>query len=350
MKIIISPIIFLFLASYALAAPYTVKVGAVLPLSGELAYVGNDIREGVTLALEKQSSSEVKFEFIWEDGKFSPRESVTAVQKLISSDGVDVVLSLWDTADVIAPIAEKAKVIQLSIRWNPDVAAEHKYTFTFESTYPSYYRDMAQLIRKQGLSKAVFIHEETQAGVRERAAFEREAKAQGIVVLAVESFPTGEQDFRSLLTRLLSKNPEIVANEGFPPASSTLLRQLRSLRPAMRHIGFYEVISEPELIEGQPFVSQLGFLPEFSATFEKRFGHPFKIRAPHGYEAVRILNWAYSSISSEQKPSTSAVRDQLEKLHHFPSVLGELSVNSTRNIEHPNTFKVMKNGKLQAFQ
>jgi branched-chain amino acid transport system substrate-binding protein len=350
MKYLACLILFLVTCASATAAPYTVKIGAVLPLSGDLAYVGKDIQEGVTLALEEQSSPSVKFEVIWEDGKFSPRDSVSAARKLISSDRVDVILSLWDTADVIAPITEQAGVIQLSIRWNPDVAVKHKFTFTFESTYPTYYRDMAQLIRAQGLSKAVFIHEETQAGTRERLAFEREASAHGIAVLGVESFPTGTTDFRSVLTKLLAKNPDIVANEGFPPASSTLLRQLRTLRPGMRHIGFYEVISEPALIEGQPFVSQIGFLPDFSAKFEKRFGHPFTIRAPHGYEVVRILSWAYSTVAPGAKPSTSAVRSQLETLKDFPSVLGPLSVNGTRNIEHPNTFKVMRGGTLEAFE
>lgn len=46
-----------FLGTSVNAQPYTVKLGAVLPLSGDLAYVGNDIREGVTLALEERLAS-----------------------------------------------------------------------------------------------------------------------------------------------------------------------------------------------------------------------------------------------------------------------------------------------------
>jgi branched-chain amino acid transport system substrate-binding protein len=350
MKLLATTFYVLFISfSVANAAPYTVRVGAVLPLSGDLAYVGKDIQDGVTLALEEQSPSDVQFEFIWEDGKFAPKESVTAAQNLISSKNVDAILSLWDTADVIAPITEKAKIIQLSIRWNPDVAAKHKYTFTFESTYPTYYRDMARLIQKQGFTKAVFIHEETQAGIRERAAFETEAKAHGIDLLSIESFPTGERDFRAVLTKLLARQPQIVASEGFPPASLLLLRQLRALNPTIPHIGFYEAISEAQLIEGQPFVSQIGFLPEFSSKFESRFGHPFKIRAPHGYEVVHLVRWAYESASTGAKPTSTEVRDKLETLKDFPSVLGSLSANTTRNIEHENTFKVMRNGKLELY-
>ncbi len=330
------------------AERYTIKVGAVLPFSGELAYVGQDIREGVQLALEERGTNDTKIEFIWEDGKFAPKESVSAAQKLIAIDKVDFLISLWDTADVIAPVAERAKVIQLSIRWNPDVAAKFNYTFTFESTYPTYYRDIVRLIRRQGLKTAEFLHEETQAGTRERKSFEESAKALGVNVLGVDSFQTGEKDFRASISRLLSKNPDIFVNEGFPPASEILVKQLRTLRPSMKHIGFYEVFSDKSLIADQPFVSQIGFTDEFSSKFEKRFGYPYKIRAPHGYEIVRMISWAYANASSapDTKPTIEAVKEKLSSLKDFDSVLGKLSVNSTRNIEHPNTFKVYHDGKL----
>lgn len=158
-----------------------------------------------------------------------------------------MLISLWDTADVIAPVAERSKVIQISIRWNPDVAEKHKYTFTFESTYPSYYRDIAKLIKLQGFKTAVFLHEETQAGTRERISFEKSALEYGVEVLGVNSFQTGESDFRPALTRLVNKNPDILVSEGFPPASEILVKQLRALRPNLRHIGFYEAFSDGSL-------------------------------------------------------------------------------------------------------
>jgi branched-chain amino acid transport system substrate-binding protein len=337
------------LASSSRAENYTIRVGAVLPFSGSLAYAGNDIREGIQLALEERKDLQPKIEFIWEDGKFAPKESVSAAQKLISSDKVDFIISLWDTADVIAPVAEKAKVVQLSIRWNPDVAAKFKYTFTFESTYPNYYRDIVKLIKLENYSSAVFLHEETQAGTRERISFEESAKKEGVKVLGVDSFPTGESDFRGVLTKLLSKDADVFVNEGFPPASEILIKQLKTLRPDVRHIGFYEAIDNKDLIEGQPYVSQIGFTEEFSKKFEARFGHPYKVRAPHGYEIVRMIAWAYTETDKDHKPEIDAVKEKLSTLKDFDSVLGKLSVNGTRNIEHPNTYKVVRGGKVEAW-
>lgn len=98
-------------------------------------------------------------------------------------------------------------------------------------------------------------------------------------------------------------------------------------------------------------MSLLGFLPDFSQQFEQRFGHPFRVRAPHGYELVRILAWAYREAAegtapSAGKPASATVVTKLEQLKEFPSILGPLSTSKTRNIEHPNTIKIMRNGKL----
>lgn len=330
--------------------PYTLKIGAVLPLSGALAHVGNDIKEGMTLALEEHESKTLNFEFVWEDGKFDLRDSVTAAKKLIAIDEVDAIISLWDTADVIAPITEKHKVIQLSIRWNPDVAARNRFTFTFESTFHTYFQDVAKLLQMEKIKKVAFLIEDTQAGNEQLLSFRTACQRHGIEVVGDASFPTGTTDFRSILTRLLSRKPEMVVNDVFLPALPALLRSLRALNPHMRHTGFYEVLPDSPLIEGAPFVSQLGLLPEFSKKFEQRFGRPFIIRAPHGYESVRILEWAYRGATEATcppvKPTTERVAATLEQLRNFPSILGPLSASKTRNIEHPNTLKVMRNGKL----
>lgn len=330
----------------ASAEPYTVKIGAILPLSGDLAHVGNDIREGLTLGLEEHNSSKLRFDFVWEDGRFSMRDSVSAAKKLIAVDKVDVIISLWDTADVIAPLTEQSQVIQLSIRWNPEVAAKYRFTFTFESTFHSYFRDVAKLIQREKISRVAFLSHETQSGTQEFESFKNAASECGIKIVANDSFQGGTTDFRAILTRLLIRKPELIVLTGFPPATPIIMQNLRGLNPKMRHTGFYEVITDYSLIEGQPFVSQFGFLDDFSKKFEKRFGRPFTVRAPHGYEIVRILDWAYATISLTEKPSTAAVAAQLERLKEFPSILGPLSINNTRNIEHQNFIKVVRDGKL----
>lgn len=228
--------------------PYTVKVGAILPLSGELAHVGNDIREGITLALEEHADSTPIFKFVWEDSRFSMRDSVTAAKKLIAVDKVDVIISLWDMADVIAPLTDQHKVIHLSIRWNPDVAARHRFTFTFESTYHTFFRDVATLLKKEKITKVVFFSEDMQGGLEQLHSFQASCQQQGIQILAEASFPTGTTDFRSILTRLLSYKPQMVVAVAYPPANSTIIQTLRTLNPTMRHIGNYETIPHSPLL------------------------------------------------------------------------------------------------------
>ena len=63
-----------------------------------------------------------------------------------------------------------------------------------------------------------------------------------------------------------------------------------------------------------------------------------------------MVSWAYSELSKDKKPGIESVRDKLSTLKDFDSVLGKLSVNATRNIEHPNTFKIVRNGKVETYK
>jgi ABC-type branched-subunit amino acid transport system substrate-binding protein len=132
--------------------------------------------------------------------------------------------------------------------------------------------------------------------------------------------------------------------------TETIIKQLDTLRPGTKHSGYYEVIEDLSVIEGQPFVSQLGYTPVFAEKFKKRFGHSYRIRAPHAYELIRLIAYAFEGVSKEKKPTTAEARDHLSTLKDFDSVLGKLSVNGTRNIEHPNVFKVAKGGVLEKFE
>jgi ABC-type branched-subunit amino acid transport system substrate-binding protein len=96
----------------------TVDIGIQLPLSGNLSFVGLDIQRGVQLALEDLKDSPIRMNVSYEDDKATPTFAASAAQSLIARRGVDVIVSLWDMAEIVAPIAERQKTPHISIRWN----------------------------------------------------------------------------------------------------------------------------------------------------------------------------------------------------------------------------------------
>lgn len=111
-----------FIAHVSAAEGPALSVGLALPLSGDMARYGLDIQRGATMAKEELAKRGTEMVFISEDTQLVPRMAVTAAQKLINRDRVDVIVSLWDTAEAVAPIAEQKGVPHVSIRWNHRVA------------------------------------------------------------------------------------------------------------------------------------------------------------------------------------------------------------------------------------
>ena len=82
-----------------------IKVGVVAPFSGDNAKYGDILRNSFELAFETDSNINV----IYEDSKFDPKTSLSALNKLIFSDKVHIVLGEVASGNTmaIAPTAEK---------------------------------------------------------------------------------------------------------------------------------------------------------------------------------------------------------------------------------------------------
>lgn len=88
----------------------TLKIGAILPLTGTGAEDGEFQKHGIELAVSKLNSAGgiqgKKIEVVYEDSKNQAKEGITALNTLISRDKVPVVLSTM--SGVSAPLAAYA--------------------------------------------------------------------------------------------------------------------------------------------------------------------------------------------------------------------------------------------------
>jgi len=76
--------------------PREIRIGAVLPLTGSAAVWGQNAKMGLEIALEEVNAAGgpqgKKVKIIYEDSQSEPTKAVSALQKLISTDRVPVVI------------------------------------------------------------------------------------------------------------------------------------------------------------------------------------------------------------------------------------------------------------------
>jgi len=96
-----------------------IKIGAVLPLTGNMAPYGVSIQQGINIALEEINASKGingrKLEMIYEDSQGDPKTGVSAFNKLQMIDNVPLVFgSLTNVVLAVQPEADKNQVVLIN--------------------------------------------------------------------------------------------------------------------------------------------------------------------------------------------------------------------------------------------
>jgi len=321
-----------------------VVVGATLPLTGDLAHVGVDIQRGMELAIEELVGGPIQFEVRYEDNRHQTNRAVSSVQKLLEIDKVDVLVSLWDMADAVAPLADRKKVPHLSIRWNHHVAERHKYTVTFESTYATYVKSQVRLLTALGAKTLGLITEQSQGWTLSGNELARQAQKAGFQVVSHDTFVGRSADLRTIVTKTLSHRPDVVVINAHQPDLDLILKRIREQRPTQQVTGYFETVEPPSLVEDLPFVAQYRVAPWFEKKFRDRFNEGFKARAPHGYDIIKLLEHAYRVAG--RKVSSDELIEALSSVSNFKGATGTLTTNATKNIENECVWQVVRGGKF----
>jgi branched-chain amino acid transport system substrate-binding protein len=172
--------------------------------------------------------------------------------------------------------------------------------------------------------------------------FEREFKAMGGEIVGIESYASGDTDFKAQLTQIKGKKPEAIFVPGYYTEVGMIARQARQLGmkdvPLLGGDGWdSEKLWEigGEAIKGSYFSNHYTTESDNPKVvdFIKRYREEYKGKTPDGlaalgYDAGQILIAAMER-ASELKPET--IRNEIAKTKDFVGVTGQISINDQRN-------------------
>ena len=213
-----------------------VKVGIVLPLSGDQAKFGEIEKQSFDLALEEINAAGgiagKKLQFLFEDDGGDPEVGRTVMEKLIKKDKVVMLGGGYASAVTYAMVgvAQQNRIPFLVNTASADVITEKGYDYIFRlnppvSDYPSGLESfLAQVVKPK---TAVILHESSLFGAEGAKAFKQTCEKLGITVLMVEGYEGWFRtfDFQPLLLRVKQANPDVVYMVSYL-RDATLLMQL----------------------------------------------------------------------------------------------------------------------------
>ena len=224
-------------AAAAFAAPKTVKVGGVAPLSGPLAVYGVECKNGIDLAVEEINAAGgingSKIVFICEDDEGDAAKSVNAYKKLVSRDKARVVIGSLTSGCTLAitKLAQAQKVIQIApAATAPAITDAGNFIFRTCFIDPFQGRVVGKFaavnLKCRNAAILYDIGNDYSVGLTEN--FEKEFKTNGGSVVAKESYGTGDKDFNAQLTKIKAANPDVVYLPDYYGTVALIAKQLRA--------------------------------------------------------------------------------------------------------------------------
>src|SRR5215813_6117343 len=154
----------------------SVKIGLILPMTGQQASTGKQISAAVRLYQQEHGTSVAgkKIEVIIKDDGAVPDNTKRLAQELIVNDKVSVIAGFGVTPAALAaaPLATRAKVVQLVMAAGTSIITERspyiaRTSFTLaQSTVP-----MAEWAAKNGIKKVVTMVSDYAPGVDAQDSF-----------------------------------------------------------------------------------------------------------------------------------------------------------------------------------
>jgi branched-chain amino acid transport system substrate-binding protein len=330
----------------ALAAPSDVgplKIGFVLPLSGDYAFLGNGIRDGALLAQGDLRERGVVAQLIFEDNHGALAQSAAIGARLVSEGGVEGLVSIISgVGKVLQPIAASASVIHIGICSDSDVG-DGKNSFINYFTAEQGVAKFVEKFSRELPQRTLGVFALNEAGF-EKILQELKRQAAGkIQLVRIETYNSGSNDFRSQLMRMKGSRPDSLLLLGLSPEIELIARQARALQLSipLTSIESFGLATDKSPFEGQWFVDSAEPSEEFQRKYRVKYGREVTPGAGHAYDSVMLLVEA-ARIGRERGLSLAEALRQISK---YSGVVGALTVRRDGVIWSEASIRVIKNGQ-----
>ena len=337
----------LSLASVA-KAEETIKVGAILAVTGPASFLGGPEARTLEMMVEKINANGgvlgKKIDLIIKDSGANPEKAISFTKQLIEEDKVFAILGPSTSGETmkIKNIVEEAKMILVSC-----AAAEvivnpvAKYVFKTPQKDSHAVQKIYGTMKDQGITKIAILAGNTGFGKAGKGQLEKAAADFGIEILMAEVYDKKSTDLSAVVAKLMAnKDIQAVVNWSIVPAQGILAKNMRQAGwdvPLFQSHGFGNVkyiaaggaaaegivfpagrlLIANSLAEDHP---QKQLLVRYKIDYETKYPEDkVSTFGGHAYDALTILVAAIEKAGSTDKEK---VRDAIENLQGVAGTAG----------------------------
>ena len=347
-----------------------IKIGMVYELTGNTASYGTSAAAGAKLAFKEINAQGgvlgKQISIVTADNKGEPSESANAMTKVITQDKVIAVTGFTVSSCGIAAstVAEDNKIpFVAAATVNSRVTVDEKTGKVKNYTFRACFIDSFQgtVAAKYALSNlktpkaAIMVDNSSDYSKGLAQVFKDVFAKNGGQVLIEEAYLQKDQDYKSVLTKIKAKNPEVIYLPGYYEDVGKIAKQARELGMTMPILGG-DAWDSPKLVEigGAPALDNTYFTNFYSvqdttpasqafvAAYQKEYGQLPDSMAAMGYDAAYLL---VDAIKRANSVDSAKIRDALATTQTFSSVSGPMNLSPTHDAIRGVVIIEMKDGK-----
>jgi branched-chain amino acid transport system substrate-binding protein len=329
----------------------TIKVGAILAVTGPASFLGAPeakTLEMITEEINKKGGIKGnKVELIIKDSGANPEKAISFAKQLIEEDKVFAIIGPSTSGETmkIKSIAEEGKTILLScaaaeVIVNPAA----KYVFKTPQNDSFAARKIFMQMNKMGISKIGVLSSNTGFGQAGKAQIEKIAPEYKIEILINEVYDKAETDLTAVVTKLKNADVQGVINWSIEPAQSIVAKNMRQIgmtAPLFQSHGFGNikyVEAAGAAAEGIIFPAgrlliadtlpksnkQKSVLMKYKKDYETKFKEEASTFGGHAYDAMMILVKAIETAGADREKA----RDAIENIKGFVGTGGVFNLSA----------------------
>ncbi len=292
-------------------AQQTIKIGVILPYSGQFADTGVQLDNGIKLYMQQHSDTVVgkKIEVIRKDvGGIAPEVAKRLAQELVVRDNADILAGFALTPNALAAADVSAQAKKFMVVMNAAtsiITTKSPYLVRSSVTVPQIDETFGTWAAKSGIKTAYTLVSDYGPGIDAEGAFQRAFEAAGGKIVGSVRVPVTNPDFSAFVQRAKDADPEaifIFVPGGTQPAAIDKALASRGITPkTMKIIASGVVTSEDAFYRfGDDAIGivsafhydynhQSAMNKEFVAAYEKAFGRKPDIYSIGGYDGMRLI-------------------------------------------------------------
>ncbi len=337
----------------------TIKIGALIPLTGIAAAIGEENRQGIELAVKdlKIKYPELNLEVYYEDTAYDPKTALSVYERVRSLHNVSAVISGGTKiSGPLKEVADRDRVVQMAI-WS----AAREYSETHDLNYRTTPLSddnapvLLEYMKEKNLKKLAVFYPIDDFGVTYKEAFEKLASGSDVEIVSMEGYVPTEKDFKTSLTKIKGQTPDVFFAAGTAPQLGNIFKQARDIGIDAQFMS-QGAAENKQMLDGAGVAAEgLVYSYYFDPSDENASDFANQYQALYGRVASQYVAEAYTGLmligeaanTCGNKVNQTCWKNYLDNLSNLPTVLGLTSVDERGDLKPAVMFlKTVKNGQF----